>query len=51
MLYLFYAVMFAIIVWLLISNVLEMLNLLKRNKDVNVDSGIENSKALYCIVL
>jgi hypothetical protein len=50
MLYLFYAVMFAIIVWLLISNVLEMLNLLKRNKDVNVDSGIENSKALYGIV-
>ena len=50
MLYLFYAVMFAIIVWLLISNVLEMLNLLKRNKDVNVDSGIENSKDLYGIV-
>lgn len=49
MLYLFYAVMFAIIIWLIISNILAMLNVLNRNKNDDV-SGIENSKALYGIV-
>ena len=49
MLYLFYAVIFAIIIWLIISNILAMLNVLHRNKNDDV-SGIENSKALYGIV-
>lgn len=49
MLYLFYAVIFAIIIWLIISNILAMLNVLNRNKNDDV-SGIENSKALYGIV-
>lgn len=49
MLYLFYVVIFAIIIWLIISNILAMLNVLNRNKNDDV-SGIENSKALYGIV-
>lgn len=49
MLYLFYAVIFAIIIWLIISNILAMMNVLHRNKNDDV-SGIENSKALYGIV-